>query len=101
MADYRGIAWMLEHDADSHATTRAPIRYFVLCEAIDGLRTLQRERDEALEALRPFAELGGEYRDHTGAHRDGDIVYQRDRVAITLGDLRRAAAILNKHGSES
>ena len=59
----------------------------------DDYAALLRERDALREALRPLAELdlrpGG-----MGSRPDDSVVYARDKSRITVGDVKRARALL-------
>lgn len=56
--------------------------------------TLTAERDALKEALKPFAhpDLSKAFANNTQG--DDSIIFQRDNAFITLGDCRRAAALL-------
>lgn len=69
----------------------------------EKIRTLSEDNKALLEALRPFAELcEAFYGKQRGlaqyvsfvAHVDEDAIYAFNNVSITLGDLRRARALL-------
>jgi hypothetical protein len=75
-----------------------------IARAVDAIRaafsTLQRERDAAREALKPFAEWAIDY-ESTRLWSDDVVVTSSFGVRILVGDLRRAIASQSKVASKS
>jgi hypothetical protein len=68
----------------------------VIKAAATALETLQRERDEAREALKPFAEAADAY-DDPSDEDDAGLAWAHD---FTIGSLRRARAALSPKEAE-
>jgi hypothetical protein len=71
----------------------------VFCQQ-DEIARLTRELAEAVEALKPFAAEESRWRDSSGTFTNDNVeLWQRSRhdVKITVGDLRRASAIVEKY----
>lgn len=70
----------------------ADAKLIVACDP-ETIRDLLAERDALRAALRPLAEL--DLRGDGFVHRaDTQIVYQREKSKITVGDVHRAAELL-------
>ena len=92
--------------ANDIATICARLRFFRKCDGVydlvlsqemrallDHIATLTRERDEAREALVPFAEQADTL---DATWHDADDLWESSQATdLTAGDLRRARAVLS------
>lgn len=89
--------------AQANAGLRSDARRAVGAGQIERLRAGAKAKAlaRAVEALRPFAELGDEYgKSVKYAEADDDkAVFTYDDVPLTIGALRQAQAVVREHGS--
>lgn len=64
---------------------------------IESLRSelarIAKEREEAMKALEPFAKVALVYDGHEDTDPVLAVIHSGERINVTVGDLRRAAAI--------
>jgi hypothetical protein len=72
----------------------------LMAKAADAITRLTAERDEAIEALKPFADEAETWQPIEVSVPTRDDSFVPIGVRYTVGDLRRAALIIAKHKPE-